>query len=845
VDPTQQQAASGLNLSSLLGGLLSAGGTGLAASNQQQAYNGLKSALNTIGPTNLNGYSLGGPGGMSSGYGTNGTGSIGLGALDPAFSSLAGTAGSGSSLYNPNLLAELTNNANGTLGQATNALTGAYGNYNIGMGAAYTQLGNLGDFNTNYNNLLGAYRAQSAPGVQQAAYGLQNTLFGNGVADSTGAASGALAAQNFGRGVAQADSSNQLNAFQGALQQQNSAASNYGTLTNTANGILSNALNNFGNTNQLISGLNTAQLNNSLQAIQGAGALNTLGLNNYNAALQTGMGQATARNQSLFPYASVATSLAGTQNGSNILANGLSSAGSSLMGNNGLGGLLSGLLGSGTNGSNGSAGASGIGGLLSKLIGGGGSGNTAANQQQINGFLNDLNSSGSLNGNDFTNLNLGNDSSILGSSGTFGSNGFMSNGDSNLMNTDFSSGSLFGNSFDQSLLDQYNAGDGFSGAGGQAAEPMASNFQSTSTTPASDAYQATAPDSSSPVTGSSPNTLGLSSIGTGLGVYNGLQSGTATGYTGAGLGAAKLGSQAGLFGSDSKAVGSAAGAGMNALGIYTGLQQGGVKGDTSAAVNAAQLGSKMGAFGSYSGAVGTAAGYVAAPLALYNFASNYESGKTGSDALNGAEAGAAIGSIVPGIGTVLGGVIGGAVGALSSAFGPGAKDPETAGVQGLIDATSSNGNTSQVAANVQNPYVQLAGLFDRRDSTLPMYAQYGRMGEQKFTQDFASQINNAISSGKISASTPPDQVYNQVIAPWVNSMGKGWSNVGDAYKATTQGLLQDMTRQYMNGTAAQNWKAVGGDSPFENIYQGSAIKAAPTPKPVLAGEGSRRAGARL
>jgi hypothetical protein len=347
-DPTA--TPTGIDFSNLIGSGLSLGGLGLGAYNQQQQYNLLQGALKTIGPTSLNGYSLAGPGGLSSGYNPNGSGSISLGSLNPSYGNLASAAGGSSAAYNPGLLAGLTGNAAGTLGLSTGALTGAYSNYNAGMGAANAQLGNLGDFGTNYNNLLSAFRAQSAPGVQQAAYGLQNTLFGNGVADSTGAASGSLAAQNFGRGVAQADSTNQLNAFQAALGQQQAAASNYGTLTSSANGLLTSALNNFGNTNQLISGLNTASLNNSLSAIQGAGALNTLGLNNYNAALQTGAAQATARNQSLFPYASVATSLAGTPNANSIFANGLSTAGSSLSGNNsGLSGLFSQLLNKGGN----------------------------------------------------------------------------------------------------------------------------------------------------------------------------------------------------------------------------------------------------------------------------------------------------------------------------------------------------------------------------------------------------------------------------------------------------------------------------------------------------------------
>ena len=327
-------------LGTLISTGLSLGGAGLGAYSQQGQYNLLQNALKTIGPTALNGYTLAGPGGMSSGYTSNGQGSIGLGSLTPAFGNLSSAAGTGSGAYNPGLLQALTGNAAGTLGLSTNALGSAYGNYAAGMGAANQQLGSLGGFSGTYQDLLAAQRGQLAPQIQQQAYGLQNSLFGKGVLDSTGAASGSMAEQNFGRGVGQADSAAQLNAFQQALDQQRTAASNYGTLTNSANGILSNAFSNFGNTNQLISGLNTAQLNNSLQAIQGAGALNTLGLNNYNAALGTGMGQATARNQSLFPYASTASALAGTPNATSLLGNALSKAGAN-------GSSLSSLIGTG------------------------------------------------------------------------------------------------------------------------------------------------------------------------------------------------------------------------------------------------------------------------------------------------------------------------------------------------------------------------------------------------------------------------------------------------------------------------------------------------------------------
>jgi hypothetical protein len=317
-----------------------------------------------------------------------------------------------------------------------------------------------------------------------------------------------------------------------------------------------------------------------------------------------------------------------------------------------------------------------------------------------------------------------------------------------------------------------------------------------------------------------------------LGIAGALSSGKPTGYASAALQGTKLisgnSNTSGLLGNNANTVNTAAGYGANALGIYSGLKQGGVAGDASAATNAAQLGSKLGAFGSYSGAIGTAAGYVAAPLAVYNAVSNYKSGATGSDTLNGAEAGAAIGSIIPGVGTVVGGIVGGAVGAISSAFGPGAKDPETSSVQNVINATSSNGNNPAIAANVQNPYLQLAGLFDERSSTLPMYQKYGRQGEQAFTTDMTKLMNSALQSNP-SLAQNPQAMYQQVVAPWVNSMGSGWSNVGSTYTATTQGLLQGMVTQYLNGTAAQNWQAVGGDSPFQNIYQGSPIQGTQSP----------------
>jgi hypothetical protein len=296
-------------------------------------------------------------------------------------------------------------------------------------------------------------------------------------------------------------------------------------------------------------------------------------------------------------------------------------------------------------------------------------------------------------------------------------------------------------------------------------------------------------------------------------IAQGLRSGTPTGQAQAAIGSAQLANKAGAFGSQSANAGAGLGIAGGALGIYNGIKQGGVAGYGGAAVGALQAGSGIASLANnstWATGLGSAAGYVAAPLAVYNAVANYKSGATGSDALNGAEAGAAVGSIIPGIGTVIGGVIGGAVGALSSAFGPGAKDAETAGVQNIINATSQNGNSSQVAQSVSNPYIGLAGLFDERSSTLPMYQEYGRMGESKFTNGMINQINQAYQAGTINKNSTPQQVYSAVVAPWVNSMGSGYSNVGSTYTATTQGLVQNMVEQYMNGSYKTAWQSVGG-----------------------------------
>lgn len=328
------------------------------------------------------------------------------------------------------------------------------------------------------------------------------------------------------------------------------------------------------------------------------------------------------------------------------------------------------------------------------------------------------------------------------------------------------------------------------------------------------------------------NTLG--GVGNAAGVVGGIDQGGVSGYGKAAVNSGSLASRLGLLGKNSGVSQGIAGAG-NALGIYNGVQQGGVSGYGNAAVNAAQLGSKAGAFGSASGVVGNAAGWAAIPLSLWNEIKGWQSGATGSDALAGAGTGAAIGTaVLPGFGTLIGAGLGAAGGALSSVFGNGRVDPENANWEGYTGALNqinkqgqaAGATSDQIAAaqknltgQVQNPYGALAGYFDLRANQVkgnnPLYAQYGRKGEEQFTNDLVGKINDATKAGTIGPNDDASAIYSKVVQPWEDSWGKGQST--DSNSAAMQGLLTQMISQYEGGTASNNWLGSGGQQAFANL----------------------------
>jgi len=328
----------------------------------------------------------------------------------------------------------------------------------------------------------------------------------------------------------------------------------------------------------------------------------------------------------------------------------------------------------------------------------------------------------------------------------------------------------------------------------------------------------------------------FNAVGDALNIYNGLASHSTIGKIGAVTSGADMFNN--LYGANNGMKIPGVGPLSEVMGIYSGLKQGGVAGYGGAAINAAGL------YGNISGALGgTGLGSMAdfigpagAVLGVYNFAKNWQSGATGADALGGMGAGAGIGTmILPGIGTLVGAGIGLAVGAVSSAFGGGKKDVETQ--QWNNFAASYNKMTPQQQSQAissmspQQAFQNLAGVMDAKNNSAGHSEQieqvFGRMGESNMMSQMTTQINAQIKAGKIAKNANPQQIYNQVVVPWLKSKGatidpnsktskgakEGQALIGDIQSligAWQKGALTSKTKVGIKGQTIAGLAAYGG-----------------------------------
>lgn len=218
--------------------------------------------------------------------------------------------------------------------------------------------------------------------------------------------------------------------------------------------------------------------------------------------------------------------------------------------------------------------------------------------------------------------------------------------------------------------------------------------------------------------------------------------------------------------------------------------------------------------GSTLGTVGQVASVAGAVYSVYNLINGYQSGATGQDTINGAEAGAAvsasfaaygatIGSVVPVVGTIIGAVIGAAVGALSSVFGGGKADPEQAIANNYTAAITSDGPAAASQATPQQNFEALAGYFDAKNNTPghsePVEQVFGRMQEGPFLSDLMTQVNAAITSGKLPPNATAAQAYSSVILPYINSKGATISTTPGSEGIALTTSITNLIGQWMSG----------------------------------------------
>lgn len=250
--------------------------------------------------------------------------------------------------------------------------------------------------------------------------------------------------------------------------------------------------------------------------------------------------------------------------------------------------------------------------------------------------------------------------------------------------------------------------------------------------------------------------------------------------------------------------------------------------------------------GSLLGSLGEAASVVGAAYAIYNAVASYQSGATGPDALNGATAGAAVGTaIFPGVGTLIGAAVGALIGSVASAFGGGKKDPETAIANTYTAAVNAGQDVS--SATPQQNFEALAGYFDAKNNTSghsePVEQVFGRMQEGPFLASLATQVNSAITSGKVPANATPQQLYSSVILPYINSKGATINTAPGSEGVALTTAITNLIGQWQSGALTGSTpigisgQTMGNTLP---VYAGSTTQAAPAavapvaaPKTVL------------
>ena len=230
-----------------------------------------------------------------------------------------------------------------------------------------------------------------------------------------------------------------------------------------------------------------------------------------------------------------------------------------------------------------------------------------------------------------------------------------------------------------------------------------------------------------------------------------------------------------------------------------------------------------GASGTLAGLAGPAAVVAGGLLA----AQGISKGKEGQAALGGGIAGA--GASLMGLGAL--GPLG-LAGAAIAALGASMVNTKEFGDVALRNYWNAVDSGRGIGETDPNELAQgFINFYRTNKNEFAPQAVYGRTGNETFMQDFKRQINTAIESGAVAPTATPQEIYAQVIQPWVGSMGAGPQD--QAARAIQDHMLTDLVASYQAGKPISNAE-VKGDRKFDIVANPLRYPSAAQPTPGMA-----------
>lgn len=153
--------------------------------------------------------------------------------------------------------------------------------------------------------------------------------------------------------------------------------------------------------------------------------------------------------------------------------------------------------------------------------------------------------------------------------------------------------------------------------------------------------------------------------------------------------------------------------------------------------------------------------------------------------------------------------------------------------QGFTSAYNSNPTAALSGLNPSSAYQDLASVMSAENNSpghsQPIEQVFGRMGEQNLMDQMTAQINSQIAAGKIARNATPQQIYQQVVSPWLASknasIANQYTSKGQAEAPALQADLTSLIGDWQNGSLNANSRVGSGGQTISGLQ---AFGANPT-----------------